>query len=93
MARHSIWELVFFLVILKVPIVYLGAVVYHAIKAEPHPEQGEAGAVRLGVDDPDSGRGSALRTRRRRPRPHGGPSRTYARVPRAAIAQTEAHRR
>jgi hypothetical protein len=93
MARHSVWELVFFLVILKVPIVYLAAVVYHAIKAEPFPEQGEAVAARPDTDDSGPGRGPRLQRHRNRPRPHGGPARTYARVPRAALAQAEAHRR
>ncbi|MBA3843913.1 MAG: hypothetical protein H0X39_15085 [Actinobacteria bacterium] len=31
------WELVFMLVILKIPIVYLGLVVWYAIRAEPEP--------------------------------------------------------
>jgi hypothetical protein len=32
------WELVFMLVILKIPIVYLALVVWYAIKAEPGPD-------------------------------------------------------
>ncbi|MHB1243180.1 MAG: hypothetical protein ACYC1P_07265 [Gaiellaceae bacterium] len=39
-----LWELVFMLVILKIPVVYLGAVVWWAIRAEPQPPEG---AVRL----------------------------------------------
>ena len=31
------WELVFMLLILKIPIVYLGLVVWYAIRAEPEP--------------------------------------------------------
>lgn len=31
------WELVFMMLILKIPIVYLGLVVWYAIKAEPEP--------------------------------------------------------
>jgi hypothetical protein len=31
------WELVFMMVILKIPLVYLGLVVWYAIKAEPEP--------------------------------------------------------
>lgn len=94
MARHPVWELLFFLLILKVPIVYLGAIVYHAIKAEPRPEPGEAVVARLRSDDPGPGRGPRLRRHGFRPRPHGGPSRTYARVSRTATAtaQAEANR-
>ena len=31
------WELIFMMLILKIPIVYLGLVVWYAIKAEPEP--------------------------------------------------------
>ena len=40
MAPDSVWEIVFLMVILKIPIVYLCSVVYYAIKAEPRPEPG-----------------------------------------------------
>ena len=86
MARHSVWELVFFMVILKIPIVYLGMVVWHAIKSEPSPEEGAAVTVRVGSDQ---GPGQGSRPRRFRPRPHGGPSRTYPRAPRTALARSE----
>jgi hypothetical protein len=89
MARHSVWELVFLMVILKIPIVYLCAVVYWAIKAEPRPEEGAAVTARLGGDD-SGGRWS--RRRRRPERPHGGPARTYARAPRTAFVRGEAPR-
>jgi len=61
MGRHSVWELVFLMVILKIPIVYLGTVVVYAIRAEPHPEEGAAVTVRLGSDDSGPGwrRGTA----------------------------------
>src|SRR5665647_3519444 len=93
--RHSVWELVFLMLILKIPIVYLCTVVVYAIRAEPSPEEGVAVTARLGSDDPDSGSGwsRALRSRRFRPRPHGGPSRTYSRSPRTAAARAEANRR
>jgi len=32
---HSVWEAVFMLLILKIPVVYLAAVVWWAIRAEP----------------------------------------------------------
>jgi hypothetical protein len=31
------WELVFMMLILKIPIIYLGLVVWYAIRAEPEP--------------------------------------------------------
>jgi hypothetical protein len=37
------WELLFMMLVLKIPIVYLGIVVWYAIKAEPEP----------GVDEDD----------------------------------------
>ncbi len=31
------WELVFMMLVLKIPLIYLGIVVWYAIKAEPEP--------------------------------------------------------
>ena len=79
MEPHSVWEIIFLMLILKIPIVYLCVVVYYAIKAEPKPEEGAAVTATIGPDDPGSG--WQRRMRRRRPRrPHGGPARTYSRV-------------
>jgi len=77
-------ELVFLMVILKIPIVYLCWVVYYAIKAKPEPLAGAGVTAEVGPED----RGPvADRPRRRmRPRPHGGPTRTYPRTPRPALA-------
>jgi hypothetical protein len=36
----SVWEAVFMLVVLKIPLVYLGIVVWWAIRAEPVPGDG-----------------------------------------------------
>jgi hypothetical protein len=78
-----VWELIFLMVILKIPIAYLCWVVYWAIKAEPQTEGGE-GAILHSPTDGDP----PLRTWSRRPRrptrPHGGPTRRYARTRRAA---------
>jgi hypothetical protein len=85
--KHSVLELVFLMVILKIPIIYLCFVVYYAIKAEPRPEAGAAVTAQLG---PDTGPEQGFRRRQRRhdrPRPHGGPRRTYPRTARAALAQ------
>jgi hypothetical protein len=92
MPRHTVLELVFLMVILKVPIVYLCLVVYYAIKAEPRPEEGAAIAARIGPDGPETG-WRRLHPRRFLPRPHGGPTRRYPRTPRTAHARAEAERR
>ena len=85
----SVWEIVFLMVILKIPIVYLCSVVYYAIKAEPKPEEGAAVTADIGPDD--SGPGRPWRRSRIRPRrPHGGPARSY---PRTAHARAYAERR
>lgn len=82
----TIWELVFLMVILKIPIVYLCTVVYYAIKAEPRGQEGAAVTARIG---PEDGGGGRRRSRIRPRRPHGGPARTYPRTARAARAYAE----
>jgi len=79
-APDSIWEIVFLMVILKIPIAYLCWVVWWAIKAEPRPEEGAA--VTAVVGDEPGPQGGSRRARppgRLRPGPRGGPARTYAR--------------
>ena len=73
----SIAELVFLMVVLKIPIVYLCGVVYHAIKAVPENGPDELLPVRVRPKGP------------RPSRPHGGPARGYARTPRAAHARAD----
>ena len=90
MGPDSVWEIVFLMVILKIPIVYLCTVVYYAIKAEPKPEAGAGVAARLGPEDDDSGGWRRRRARNRPRRPHGGPARSY---PRTAHARAYAERR
>jgi len=86
-APDSIWEIVFLMVILKIPIVYLCWVVWWAIKAEPKPEEGAAVAAELGDDAGPGGGAARLRSPRRlRPSPRGGPARTYARSAHAAAS-------
>ncbi len=92
MARHSVWEIVFLMLILKIPIVYLGVVVYYAVKAEPRPEEGAAVTARLGGDDLGPGWRRRRRPRGLRPRPHGAPTRTYPRAPRIAHARARGRR-
>jgi len=64
-----VWEIVFMLLILKIPLVYVCVVVWYAIKAEPTPPDVEVEVV---ADTPPPG-GSPRRTRdghRRPQRPH-----------------------
>jgi hypothetical protein len=91
MPRHQVLELVFLMVILKAPIVYLCLVVYYAIKAEPKPEEGAAVTARIGPDGPDTG-WRRPQSRHLRPHPHGGPVRRYSRTPRAAHARAKGER-
>jgi hypothetical protein len=83
----TVWEIVFLMVILKIPIVYLCTVVYYAIKAEPKPPEGAAVTAAIGPDD--LGPGWRRRTRIRPRRPHGGPARTYPRTAKAARAYAD----
>jgi hypothetical protein len=46
-----VWEAVFLLVVLKIPIVYLCVVVWWAIKAEPGPDEGAALVARVSPTD------------------------------------------
>ncbi len=83
----TFWELIFIMVVLKIPIAYLCYVVWYAIKAEPRGRGGPAG-VRVQPDLPPPNHDRRRRTSRRRPlRPHGGPARVYARTERAAAAR------
>jgi hypothetical protein len=75
-----VWEFVFMMVILKIPIVYLCLVVYWAIKAEPKPPE----PTRAGVVEPPEPR-SPWRPRARRRGPRNGPERTPLRAKRAAV--------
>jgi hypothetical protein len=88
-----VWEAIFLLVILKIPIVYLCAVVYWAIKAEPRPEEGAA-LLPVAVEPdprPEWSRARGFRRPRRRG-PRGGPARSYARGRVPAFVRAEAER-
>src|SRR5436190_704477 len=69
MERHAVWEIVFLMLILKIPIVYLCCVVYWAIKAEPKPEEGAA--LLPVVAEPDPRPGWSWQPRLDRPRRGG----------------------
>lgn len=84
------WELIFLMVVMKIPILYLCWVVWWAIKAEPRGEEGAALIAVPSPDSPDAGsRWRFRRTPRPRPaRPHGGPTRVYPRTARATLARS-----
>jgi hypothetical protein len=82
-----VWELVFMMVILKIPILYLCAVVWWAIKAEPRPLEGAALPV---ADAPEPWPGG--RRRRRTPGPRRGRERRLVPPRRAATASARVRR-
>ena len=71
------WELIFLMVILKIPIAYLCWVVYWAIKAEPKPPLEPA--LKTAPVQPEPRPRPGRPSRRPRGGPHGAPCRTYAR--------------
>jgi hypothetical protein len=77
-------ELLFMMLVLKLPIVYVGLVCWWAIKAEPKPLE----PALLPAVLPDEPGPTRWHRRRRRPRPgpHGGPVRGYVRARRAKTA-------
>ena len=81
----QVWELVFMMLILKIPIVYLCWVVYWAVKSEPKPPLEPAlTTVRL-PSDPRPSRPGRRSPRRPRGGPHGAPCRTYVRHAREPV--------
>jgi hypothetical protein len=63
----TVWEAIFMLVILKIPIIYLASVVWYAVRAEP--EAAGAGGDEAGVLAPLTPCGWED-WKRRRPTPH-----------------------
>jgi hypothetical protein len=85
------WDFIFLMFVMKIPIVYLCLVVWWAVKAEPRPLEGAA----LPAEAPDGGPGWTRRAHGSRPRrrgPHGSPARRYARPGRASLARAEVDR-
>ena len=78
-----VWEFIFMMVILKIPIVYLCLVVYWAVKAEPEPPE----EVRSGVREEPPEPRAPWAPRGRRPGPRRGPERTPARARRATVSR------
>jgi hypothetical protein len=77
------------MLVLKIPILYLCAVVWWAIKAEPRPLEGAAITV---PNEPGSGPAPFRARVPRRRGPRRGPARSPARAPRTALARAEARR-
>ena len=84
------WTIIFLLVILKLPLLYIGAVVYYAIKAEPlRPEEVAAGPQEELPSPWKPWQSHSYN--RRRPRPsHGGPMRHGRRNARVTTTRTYA---
>lgn len=83
------------LIILKIPVVYLCAVVWYAVKAEPDLESGGedlAAQVAPRPWRPWHSWRPPLGPRPRRGGPHGSPTRAYARVARPAAAHAKVKR-
>lgn len=74
------WEIVFMLLILKIPIVYLCVVVWWAIKAEPLPSD-PAGVVVMSDTPPSGGSPRRQRVNRRTPRRPHTPGRRHGASP------------
>jgi hypothetical protein len=86
------WMMIFMLVVLKLPVLYLGGVLWWAIKAEPRPEPPDGVEVAVG-DRPDPSSPwlwwrQVGRFRPLRDGPHGAPRRV-ARAGRPATAKAE----
>jgi hypothetical protein len=81
----AVVELVFMMLILKLPILYLAGVCYWAIRSEPKPFEGARAPARLepGPDRPSS-------PGPRRPRRRGGPDRRDVRTARATSSRPSA---
>jgi hypothetical protein len=73
------WELIWMLVILKIPVIYLCLVVWWAIRAEPRPLEPALSSVPGDPEPRPAWRYSSTRPRRPARGPHGTPARGYRR--------------
>jgi hypothetical protein len=79
-----VWEVIFLLLILKIPLVYLCGVVWWAVRAEPAPPDPlEPSPVRSPLEPEPRPGWRFLRRRPSEPRrgPHGSPRRIHRRAP------------
>ena len=82
------WELIWMIVILKIPLIYLCLVVWWAIKAEPAPLEPALRAVATDLDPRPGSRFLRLQPRGPRRGPHRTPGRGYRRqVARAKVVR------
>jgi hypothetical protein len=71
-----LWYVLFFLVFLKIPSVYLGYVIWWSVKDPPDPAAGGGGGgLAVGGGDSDGGSRPRRPPRTRRRGPHGSPTR------------------
>jgi hypothetical protein len=82
-----LWFTIWFMVILKIPALYLAYVIWWAVKDPPAPSAGPGFA---GHDSGPGIRPPRPRDRGRLPRPHGGPSRRPVLLARRARARRAA---
>jgi hypothetical protein len=80
-----VWELIFMMLVLKIPIAYLCFVVYWAVKAEPEPKPPEPVRASPQSDGPDPK--APWSPHSPRPRPRRGPERGPARARRATVTR------
>lgn len=88
-----VWEAIFLLAVLKIPVIYVCWVAWWAIRAEPRPYDGLEPARVVAPPDVDPRPGTGLSSSSRGPRrggPHGRPVRATSR--RAAYAHTRVTR-
>jgi hypothetical protein len=76
-----VWEFIFMMLILKIPIAYLCLVVWWAVRAEPKPPEPAFLPAELKPEPRPPWQ--PRRSRRRRPGPHGAPG--LARAARARV--------
>jgi hypothetical protein len=81
------WELIFLMFLMKIPIVYLCAVVWWAVKAVPRPEEG---AALLAEPEPDPPPRAFSRFRSKPRRPGSGPHGSPVRRPQPRVATIHA---
>jgi hypothetical protein len=82
------WPIIFLLVVLKIPVLYLGAVVWWAIRAKPEPPPGTE-RIHPATDPHPPWKPRRRRLGPQRGGPHASPSRRYPRPVHAAAARAE----
>jgi hypothetical protein len=82
-----LWFTIFFMVILKIPAIYLACVIWWAVKDPPAPETGSAGSGHGGGIGPSWRPPTRKPAPGRQPGPHGTPVRRPVPAPAPARAQ------